>query len=146
VRGASVGLEGGEPGRISEIRGDWHRASIASPYQLGVGHSLPHPDVGEQPAVAIALLAVQLEPDGVAGDQRRVHPRGGDAAGSAAARRPAAARPVPNLRRIDADVTHPLHVVADPDVDGVTIGDVHDSRLVSAHDLGGRDRDPKPGR
>jgi hypothetical protein len=146
VRGASVGLEGGEPGRISEVRGDRHRAGIASRYQLGVDHSLPDPDVGEQSAVAVAFLGVQIEPDGVAGDQRRVHPSGGDATWGAAARRPAAARPVPDLRRVDADVTHPLDVVADPDVDSVTVVDMHDGRLVSAHDLGGRDRDPKPGR
>jgi hypothetical protein len=82
----------------------------------------------------------------VAADQCRVHPRGGDATGSPAARRPAAARLVPDLRRVDADVTHPLHVVANPDVDGVTVVDVHDGRLAAAHTLGSRDRDPGPGR
>ena len=116
---------------------------VALAHQRGVDHRAAGVDVGQQAAVAVALLDVELEPDLAAADEPLVEIV--RAVGVALDGRARLGR----LRRVDADVAHALDASgAQPHADRVAVGDGDDAaaepalrpavaRLLAA----GRDRD-----
>src|SRR5712692_8991925 len=58
-----LGLRTHEPLFVADIRWDRQHAGVPATDHFEVDHRAADPDVGEQPPIAIALLAVQLKPD-----------------------------------------------------------------------------------
>src|SRR2546429_248476 len=54
---------------VADVGRDGHDLGVAEAYQLGVDHHAADPHVGEEPAVAVTLLHVELEPDPLALNQ-----------------------------------------------------------------------------
>src|SRR5919106_6671875 len=69
---AGVALQLQEEGLVTDVGRDGHDLGVAETDQLGVDHRLAGPDVGQQPAVAIVRLHVELEPHALALDQAAV--------------------------------------------------------------------------
>src|SRR6266705_789314 len=134
-RGARLTLERAEVRRVPDVRRDGEHVGIAFTQDLGVEElAVGKPEIGEQPAVAIPPLDVELELDRLLAETV-----GGELGRPAAHRldrrlRPVAAprvaielRGVVRLRRVDADQANALDPHAEPDVDRVAIDDVHDA-------------------
>src|SRR5438552_1156003 len=115
-----LGLELQEHLLVADVGRDRHDLGVAQTHQLGVDHQVADPDIGEQTPVAVALLHVELEPDGLAFDQPAVD------LGRLAAPRLLALSRVMDLGRVDADVADLLDAGADPHVDRVAVDDAHD--------------------
>src|SRR2546428_5697226 len=105
---------------VADVGRDRHDLGVAQTHQLGVDHLVADPDIGEQAPVAVALLHVELEPDGLAFDQPAVD------LGRLAAPRLLALGRVMDLGGVDADVADLLDAGADPHVDRVTVDDADD--------------------
>jgi len=112
-----------EPFLVPSVRRDRERLRVATTDHLEIGHRVAHPDIREQPPVAVTGLPVHLEPDTLAADERHVEP------GRRLAATLAADTAVRDLRRIDADVANTLDPAFDADIDGVAVVDVDHLRL-----------------
>jgi hypothetical protein len=88
---------------------------------LGIDHHVAEPDVGQEPALGVPLLDVELEPHVLGVRQAPIELQGLTAlwlAGVGTA--------VAGVRRGHPDVADALDVAVDEDVDGVAAHDLHD--------------------
>jgi hypothetical protein len=130
---------------VAEVRGNDEGAGVAVGDELGVDHGGAEPDVGEQAAVAIAGLDVELERDRPPRDELRVEAGGRETAGLPSPRGPTRARVVSDLGGVHADVAHALDALADAHVDRVAVVDVDDGPPEPARRIGERRGDQDPG-
>ena len=143
--------------RVPDVRRDGEHVGIAFAQDIGVEErAVGKPEIGEQPAVAIPPLDVELELDRLVAETA-----GGELGRPAAHRldrrlRPVAAprvaielRGVVRLGRVDADQADAFDPRAEPDVDRVAIDDVHDAAAREVPGAngsdGGRARDERCG-
>src|SRR4051812_30168576 len=112
-----------EPVRVADVGRDRQRHRVAQADQLGVHEHAAGAYVGEQPAVAVAFLDIELEPHAAALDEPGVGGR--RLLGEALDRRVRLDR----LRRVDADVADLLAAAVDADVDRVAVDDPDDAAL-----------------
>src|SRR5438094_6353152 len=135
ARGARLTLERAEVRRVSDVRRDGEHVGIALAQDLGVEEpAVGQPEIGEQPAVAIPPLDVELELDRLVAETA-----GGELGRPAAHRLDRRLRPVApprvavelrgvvRLGRVDADQANAFDPWAEPDVDRVAIDDVPDA-------------------
>jgi hypothetical protein len=136
---AGLALQLQEQRLVADVGRDGHDLGIAQPDELGVDHRLAGPDVGEQPAVAVVRLHVQLEAHALALDQAAVHRERLAAAGLLALAR------MVELGGVHADVADLLDTLADPHVHGVAVHDAEHGRLQRRRGVsrGRRDRQPE---
>src|SRR5512134_1928850 len=102
---------------MTDVRRDGHDLGEAQAHQLRVDHRGPDPDVGEQAAVPVARLNVDLEPHALALDELAIHRvRLGPTWLLAPAR-------LMHFRGVHADVAYLLEAVGEAHVDGVAVHD-----------------------
>ncbi len=114
---SSLPLELQEQARILHIGWNRHHQGVAEAHQFRVDHQVTHIHIGQEPAVAIALLHVELQPyrfpfNEPAVDRGRLPPS-----------RLLALDGVMGLWRVHADVANLLDAAVEPDVDRVPIHD-----------------------
>src|SRR5205823_13260970 len=132
ARGARLTLERAEVRRVSDVRRDGEHVGIALAQDLGVEEpAIGKQEIGEQPAVAIPPLDVELELDRLVAETA-----GGELGRPAAHRLDRRLRPmapprvavelrgVVRIGRVDADQAKAFDPPAEPDVDTVAIDDV----------------------
>jgi hypothetical protein len=110
------------------VVGERARASIAAAHELRVDEEavVTAVDVGQEPAIAVARVAVESQRDDAARDQARV-----------VGRRPP--RPAADtharldvLGRVHPDVAQALDAAVECDLDRVAVDDAHDTRVLGA--------------
>ena len=108
---------------MTDVRRHRHHLGEAAADELGVDHRVGDPDIGEQPAVAVPRLRVELQTHLAAAHELAVHRGGG-----APARLLALPRMM-DLGRVDADVADLLDTPAHVDMNRVAVDNTRDGAL-----------------